>query len=131
MKILDEVVSFIPTTTQDVLTNELFAAPIKLHTQSALDTLVQNGVGTHCDVMGNPELTWEDFFGDKIDNTGVGFAKQYIFTKVQLLFDPPMPSAISILEKVAEETLWRARTEFDDYDPVTTSRRNRDEVGNS
>lgn len=114
MTILKDVLAFLPTTTEDVASNNAFKKNILLHTQTALATLHQNGVGQVVDVLSNDDISWDDFFGDDFkDDMGCAFAKQYVYLKVQLLFDTPQPGTASIMEKSADEALWRARTEFD------------------
>lgn len=130
--IAKSVVSFIPTTTEDILTNEVFRAPLLLHISSALSTLRQNGIGNNIDLFSTPDATWDDFFGEIGEDVNTASSKQYVYIKTQLLFDPPQPSAIQILEKAAEEALWRARLEFEqDGERITPLRSVGDEVGDS
>lgn len=114
MTILSDVVKFIPTTTDDVLTNDAFKKNILLHINTALSTLQQNAVGKTVDVLSNEDTTWEDFFGDEFqDHMGQAQSKQFVYLKVQLLFDTPQPGTVTIMEKAIDEALWRARLEFD------------------
>lgn len=130
--IAESVVSFIPTTTEDVLTAEVFRNPLLLHINAALATLCQNGVGRTVDLFSNPDMTWEEFFGELDECVDTSIAKQYVYIRTQLLFDPPQPSAIQVLEKVADETLWRARLEFEEYGQrIAALRSVGDEMGDS
>lgn len=112
MTILQDVVNFLPTTTEDVLTNDAFKKNILLHITTALSTLNQNGVGKPVDILSDDTIDWDDFVTDTHVN-GMVFAKQYVYLHVQLLFDTPPPSTATIMEKAMAESLWRCRLEFD------------------
>lgn len=114
MTILTDVLAFLPTTTEDVTSNDAFKKNIILHIQTALSTLHQNGVGTQVDIFDDDTIEWKTFFGEQFDNKlGQAQAKQYVYLKVQLLFDTPQPGTVTIMEKAMDEALWRSRLEFD------------------
>ena len=114
MTILTDVLAFLPTTTEDVTSNDAFKKNIILHIQTALSTLHQNGVGTQVDIFDDDTIEWQTFFGEQFDNKlGQAQAKQYVYLKVQLLFDTPQPGTVTIMEKAMDEALWRSRLEFD------------------
>ena len=117
MSILSDVLAFLPTTTEDVSSNDAFKKNIILHIQTALSTLQQNGVGRSVDIFSDENIDWDDFFDyDEVNQMGRAQAKQYVYLKVQLLFDTPQPGTVSIMEKAMDEALWRSRLEFDYYD---------------
>lgn len=110
--IFNDVVSAIPTTSVEVMTDTVYASSIKLHIANALATLVQNGVGKSVNMFGEKEPTWDDFFG--LDNDKeTAHAKTFVYLQTQILFDPPQQHVLENLAKHAEESLWRARLEYD------------------
>lgn len=114
MSILTDVLKYIPTTTDDVFTIEAVEANVCLHIDTALGVLRQNGIGLDVITSGNKDADWDDFFGnDDSEAVYKSFAKSYVYIKAQLLFDTPQPSVVTLMEKAAEEFLWRARLEFD------------------
>ena len=94
--------------------DDSFDSEIKLHVNSALATLNQNGVGKEILVNGGEE-TWDDFRDDTQRESNYMFqqVKLYVFTKVKLLFDPPPPSTAGYMKEATEELLWRLRESYD------------------
>lgn len=67
-----------------------FDLDIMMHTNTALATLTQLGVGPDEGFeIEDATATWEDFLGtDKRYN----FVKSYVYLRVRMLFDPPQTS---------------------------------------
>lgn len=114
-KILDMVMQHLSFSSDDTITMNTFMLSLKNFTNASLSTLCQNGIGRveNSDTISNQELTWDDFFDDKTPLSVKQLSATYVYTKVQLLFDPPNNSATTILEKYCEEMLWRAREEME------------------
>ena len=113
-KILDDVYEFLGASYMDgpngrESTLSGFAPQIKMYVNDSLQTLIQNGVGKPVDVK--DDTTWDDFFGDA--KGGRSNAIMYVLLAVNLLFDPPLPSQITLMKERRDECLWRSRTEFD------------------
>lgn len=73
---------------------------------SALMTLMQADVGpkTGFRITGYDE-SWDEFLTNEVL---LEAAKQYIYMKVRLIFDPPTSgTAVEALKQASEETLWR------------------------
>lgn len=111
--ILEDVLKHLPATTEDMVNDEVFTPTIINHITSGLLILNQNGVGRYVDLVADQYQTWDNFFYGQTGNIGIPAAKNYLYTHVQILFDPPQPSVLSVLEKTRDEYLWRARLEFD------------------
>lgn len=109
------MIKYVPTTSQDMLSDEVFKANIVMNIDTALATLVQNGFGNDegLSVREDDTLEWEEFFNENVNSVAESFARQYVYTQVQLLFDTPAGNIVSILEKSAEQSLWRARLEVE------------------
>jgi len=83
-----------------------FDTDIIVMINSALMTLTQANVGpsTGFRITGMNEL-WSDFLTNEVMLEG---AKQYIYMKVKMVFDPPSSGTVmEALKSQSEETLWR------------------------
>ena len=70
-----------------------------------LMTLAQNGVGKEGFVITGSEETWSDFLDEFRD---VEMAKEYVYLRTRVIFDPPSTSSVlDAYNKMAEECLWR------------------------
>jgi hypothetical protein len=102
---------------------DVFDNDIILHTNSALSTLYQLGIGpaTGFQIEGDDE-EWEDFLGA---DPRLNSVKTYVCLKVRLAFDPPGTSfAITAMEKQIEELAWRinvTREESTPWSPPVTT----------
>lgn len=83
-----------------------FDADIIVHINSALMTLTQLNVGPKNGFMiTSYEETWDDFLTNEVM---LGAAKNYVYLKVRMLFDPPSNSFVmDALKQQAEELGWR------------------------
>lgn len=73
---------------------------------SALMTLTQADVGpkTGFRITGEDE-TWSEFLTNEVLLEG---AKQYVYMKVRVIFDPPTSgTAVEAMKQASEEILWR------------------------
>lgn len=108
--ILKDTINFIPSTSEDILEDDVYKSSILLSINNALATLKQNSVGKTIDLFENEVATWDDFFGS--DFTGdKAPAKMFVYLRTQLEFDPPQSSVQTMFEAKAEEALYRARLE--------------------
>lgn len=91
-----------------------FDAELLIHINSALATLHQNGIGLACVVKDCNEL-WDDFKDVLQVEGNVMFeqAKNFVFLKTKILFDPPPPSTIRYMDGASQELLWRLREFYD------------------
>lgn len=102
----------------------VFDTDIIIHINSALMILQQNSIGPTDGfrIKGSTE-TWTEFLGDteKIES-----AKEFVYIRVKLLFDPPNATAVLEAHKaIADELLWRLREQNDL--PTTNNEVNEDE----
>lgn len=83
-----------------------FDPDIILHTNSALLTLNQIGIGPQTGFMISGEQeTWVDLLGERQDLEAV---KTFLYLKVRLIFDPPQNSfLVKAMEDQIEEFEWR------------------------
>ncbi len=85
-----------------------FDAELCVFINAALSALSQNGVGpaNGFKISGDSEV-WSDFLGDGVDN--LEFAKEYVYCRVRLSFDPPSSSfVVEALKEIEKEYFWRA-----------------------
>ena len=83
----------------------VFDADIIAFINSALMSLTQLGVGPEAGfVVKDYSQTWHEFLTNK---TKLEAAKQYIYLKTRLAFDPPASSVITSYEKQIAEIEWR------------------------
>ena len=89
----------------DISGNE-FDKEIIYSINSVLSILTQLGVGPDTGfVITGDEETWNDYIGDRND---IEMVKNYIYTKVRLLFDPPSNSfLVDSMNKLCNEFEWR------------------------
>lgn len=83
-----------------------FDTDIMIHINTALSFLCQLGVGpTNGFRIHDKSATWTEFLGDdpRLDS-----AKDYVYLKTKLVFDPPTSSAaIQSMESMIDEIEWR------------------------
>lgn len=83
-----------------------FDLDVIIHTNSAIATLTQAGVGPTAGFMIEDETaTWQDFLGT---DPRLNPAKSFVYLLVRLLFDPPTTGPqIKSFEERKQEHLWR------------------------
>lgn len=89
---------------------EHFDGDIVMHINTALSTLSQLGVGPSTGFFIEDKFaTWNDFVPNSVL---VNLAKQYIYLKVRLVFDPPQSSTvIEAMNRQISELEWRMNVE--------------------
>lgn len=87
---------------------EHFDDDLIMHINSVFLILTQLGVGPKEGFVIEDDIAeWTDFIGDP---TQLQAVKSYIFLKVQLLFDPPLSSAVlEAKNRMIAELEWRLR----------------------
>lgn len=105
--ILEETINFIPSATMGLLEDTTFKATIISSINSSLQTLHQNAVGNPVDLTDNENLTWHDFLGSKYNPC----AKQFVYLRAMIEFDPPAQTTLKTIEGLIDENLFRARVE--------------------
>lgn len=92
-----------------------FDHEIRIHINSALAILNQNGVGRKKQITGINEV-WEDLLVDPFDSDEldmIGLIQQYVLLHTKLIFDPPPPSHVASYKEAINEALWRLREFYD------------------
>ena len=83
-----------------------FNPDILLHVNGALGDINQVGVGNP--LMVYEEETWNDFLPiTQSQRELIGYVLQYVSIKTKILFDPPAPATLTVMESTAKEILWR------------------------
>lgn len=85
------------------------------HINSAISALTQLGVGPRSgfSITGRTQI-WNDFFSE---DDRLNLAKQYVNTRVKLLFDPPTPGYVhTAFEKTLDELAWRLTVVADEVE---------------
>jgi hypothetical protein len=82
-----------------------FDQDVMMHTNSALSTLTQLGIGPPSGILiEDATTTWDDFVSDNRLN----MLKSYVYLRVRLLFDPPSnPKVFSAMQAEIAEYSWR------------------------
>lgn len=88
--------------------NTDFDADILLHLNSVLAILQQLGIGPEDGLfIEDANTAWEDLLGE--NSSVLNMVRSYVTSKVRLLFDPPVSSAVQqSLERICSEFEWRA-----------------------
>lgn len=84
-----------------------FDLDILMHINAVITILEDLGAGpiNGFSLVGNPESTWDDYFGN---GKAYDAVKTYIYLRVRVLFDPPSNSFVqSAIEKQIDEFSWR------------------------
>lgn len=98
--IYESVVDAIGLTLDD--SSSMFKTEVLGHINASLGILHQAGCGL--DMYVDETTTWIDFFGA---SGSQGMAKQFVFTKVKMLVDPPIASTLKAMQALCDELLWR------------------------
>ena len=88
--------------------DDSFDDELVIHINAAFSVLTQLGVGPKEGffITGQNE-TWDDYV---VDIVQASMAKQYVYLKVRMLFDPPSNSTVfNKMKEMAEEYEWRLR----------------------
>lgn len=96
---------------------EHFDVDIIMHINSVFTILTQLGAGPTegFRITGKDEV-WSDFLGS---NTNLEFVRSYVFSKVKLVFDPPLSSAvIESMNRYISELEWRIMVASDPVVPT-------------
>lgn len=90
-----------------------FDPDIIIHINSAIAALYQMGVGAKGFRVTDRTQTWNDLLGT--DNTVYDMAKDYIYLKVKLIFDPPATGGgvMDAIKESIKELEWRLNSEAD------------------
>lgn len=85
---------------------DAFDPELVIHTNSALSTLTQLGIGPVGGLTISDHTTTWDEFG--VDDARLNSVKTYVYLKVRLVFDPPGTSyLIKAMEDQIRELEWR------------------------
>lgn len=117
-EILKEEDSILETVREAVVgvkDNKEFDHELKIHINSALAELNQNGVGKTLFVTGE-EQTWGDFKDptQTIGNDSSPLIPMYVFLSTNILFDPPPPSNVDHYARALSESLWRLKIAYEE-----------------
>lgn len=87
-----------------------FDIDVIIHTNSALSTLTQLGIGPEDGFMiENSTATWGNFIGS---NPKLNAVKSYVYLRVRTIFDPPQTSyQIEAMNNQIKELEWRLNVE--------------------
>lgn len=92
-----------------------FDHEIRIHINSALVILNQNGIGAPLSIEGVTE-TWDDLMLDPNDpeeKAMLGLIQQFVWLRTKLIFDPPPPAHVDSYKEAIKEALWRLREFYD------------------
>ena len=89
-----------------------FDADLILLINSAFDTLHQLGIGPETKFSIQDETSkWEEFL---VNDTRVDMAKEFVWLRTRLMFDPPSNSFVSdAMQKRLDELIWRMNVDVE------------------
>lgn len=82
--------------------DDAFKTEILGHINSCLGILFQAGCGN--DIYADETTLWDAFL---VNSESKGMAKQYVFQRTKMLFDPPTPSTLKAIQDSNNELIWR------------------------
>lgn len=89
-----------------------FDSELLMHINAAVSELVQGGSGPDSGLNVTAETVWSDL---STDTNVVSAAREYIYCKTRLIWDPPTNSFLcDALKSRADECYWRAYLESDE-----------------
>lgn len=87
-----------------------FDVDVMMHINTALSILTQLGVGP---VQGYRITGKENQWNEFTDDPRLDAVRSYIYLKVKLMFDPPLPSVLSSMERQLDELVYRINVVVD------------------
>lgn len=110
-KILDDVKMSLDIADKDDSFNYALIPYISM----GIAILNQNGIGKTITEL-SPDTTWDDLQDPSQVNGNpyFGLVKQYLYSKIKILFDPPaLTSTRDTIQSVIDELLWRSRLAYE------------------
>lgn len=94
--------------------DDSFEDELKLHLNSTLGVLNQNGIGKKLVVVGKG-TTWIELKDETqiIGNEYFNMIPMFVLMSIKLLFDPPPPSNVQYYKNYMDELLWRLKIAYE------------------
>jgi len=98
--------------------DDSFKDELLMHIGSGLALVNQLGAGKSIEL--DESTTWDDFKDpSQINgNPEFGLIKQFIYTQVKMLFDPPTATSLNVMKSIAEELKWRIQVAYEEDNKV-------------
>ena len=98
--------------------DDSFKDELLMHIGSGLALVNQLGAGKSIELDEN--TTWDDFKDpSQINgNPEFGLIKQFIYTQVKMLFDPPTATSLNVMKSISEELKWRIQVAYEEDNKV-------------
>lgn len=98
--------------------DDSFKDELLMHIGSGLALVNQLGAGKSIELDEN--TTWDDFKDpSQINgNPEFGLIKQFIYTQVKMLFDPPTATSLNVMKSIAEELKWRIQVAYEEDNKI-------------
>lgn len=99
--------------------DDSFKDELLMHIGSGLALVNQLGAGKSIELDEN--TTWDDFKDpSQINgNPEFGLIKQFIYTQVKMLFDPPTATSLNVMKSIAEELKWRIQVAYEEDNKIS------------
>lgn len=94
-----------------------FDSELLFSINAAISLIRQQGVGVDLEVKGDEEK-WLDLVPDA-SNELLGMVKEFVRLHVKIIFDPPAPSTLKVMEEVKSELIWRIHVGFEEVENGT------------
>jgi hypothetical protein len=96
-----------------------FDTELLMHTNAAIGTLNQNGIGKDL-LVTDTTPTWNDLQEPtQLGNSLFKMVPLFIMLSTKVLFDPPPPSSVQVHQSQIEQLLWRLKIAYEE--PYTTT----------
>lgn len=94
-----------------------FDSELLFSINAAISLIRQQGVGVDIEVKDDTSQ-WKDFLPEASMEL-LGMAKEFVRLHVKVIFDPPAPSTLKVMEDVKSELIWRIHSCFEEVENVT------------
>lgn len=100
--------------------DDSFDSEILIDINGALSILNQAGCGKS--IVVEKSETWDNFKDDSQINGNKSFelAKQFVLTRVKMLFDPPIATSLNIMKGISDELIQRIVIAYSPDNPSDT-----------
>ena len=94
-----------------------FDSELLFSINAAISLIRQQGVGVDLEVK-DDKAKWEYFIPGSSSEL-LGMVKEFVRLHVKIIFDPPAPSTLKVMEEVKSELIWRIHVSFEEVENVT------------
>ena len=94
-----------------------FDSELLFSINAAISLIRQQGVGVDLEVK-DDKAKWNDFIPNSSSEL-LGMVKEFVRLHVKIIFDPPAPSTLKVMEEMKSELIWRMHVSFEEVENVS------------